>query len=78
MILLDVEMPDMTGVDVGRIMLEEDPDARILLTSGHTDQPVRDNLEKGTRFAGFLQTPYNIAALRGARADAMAGSADAS
>ncbi len=71
LVLLDVEMPGLTGVEAGRQILTRDPEACVLLTSGHTDQPVRDNLEKGTRFAGFLQKPYDLRSLRQAIAKAL-------
>jgi DNA-binding NarL/FixJ family response regulator len=50
LLILDICMPRLNGVDVGRQILKDDPAQRILvLTSVDSEQVVRDCLEAGVR-----------------------------
>ena len=52
-VLMDIGMPNLNGLDAARQILSVTPDARILiLTMHHTDQVVREVLSAGAR--GFL------------------------
>jgi len=62
MVLLDMVMPVMDGVDTFLKLRELDPEVKVLLTSGHTiEEKAEWLLERGAR--GFLQKPYTLDAL---------------
>jgi two-component system, cell cycle sensor histidine kinase and response regulator CckA len=56
LLVTDVVMPNMSGVELARRLIEQRPDVRVLYTSGYTDNPVVQR-ELGPGFA-FLQKPY--------------------
>jgi len=58
-VLVDMEMPGMTGVQVSALLRRIDPETPIILTSGYSSEL----FQMGEDFAGFIQKPYNIAEL---------------
>ena len=62
LLLTDVVMPDLSGPEVARRLLERRPDVRVLYMSGYTDDAV---LQHGvmTKEKPFLQKPFTPAAL---------------
>jgi signal transduction histidine kinase/CheY-like chemotaxis protein len=57
LVLLDMAMPDMDGVETFHALRKEDPGVRVLLTSGFSPEGrVQSLLEAGA--AGHLQKPY--------------------
>jgi signal transduction histidine kinase/CheY-like chemotaxis protein len=62
LVILDLDMPGMSGEQTQVELLQRAPDARIMFASGHAD-PQREHVvrERGAR--AFLQKPYEIAAL---------------
>ena len=62
LVLLDMVMPGISGLDVFRELLKIDPDVSVLLTSGfHGDERVREAISLGVK--GFIQKPYTMEAL---------------
>jgi PAS domain S-box-containing protein len=62
LVLLDMVMPVMDGVDTFIKLRELDPGVRVLLTSGHTiEEKAEWLLAQGAR--GFVQKPYTLDAL---------------
>jgi len=61
-VLLDMIMPRMNGRDCFEAIRKIDPDARVVLSSGYTNE---DDLEemRANGLSGFLQKPYRGAAL---------------
>jgi two-component system, cell cycle sensor histidine kinase and response regulator CckA len=59
LVILDLDMPGMSGEETQRQLLQRAPDARIMFASGHAD-PRREHTvrERGAR--AFLQKPYEI------------------
>ncbi len=60
--LIDVELPDMNGPDIGRLFLSHNPDLRILYMSGYEIK----NLRKSFKFPKplqFLKKPYRLETL---------------
>jgi PAS domain S-box-containing protein len=59
LIMLDMLMPDMSGRIVFEKIMEIDPDAKVLLSSGFSlNDQARGILEKGC--SGFIQKPFDI------------------
>ena len=63
-ILLDLEMPRMDGRETMARVLEENPAARIILTSGYADESADSATPCGN--VRFLQKPYTRADLSAA------------
>jgi len=60
--ILDMTMPELDGKQTFRQMRKIKPDARIILSSGYTEQEVTENLlEEG--LSGFIQKPYRLSSL---------------
>jgi CheY-like chemotaxis protein len=62
LVILDLDMPGMSGEATQVELMRRDPDARIMFASGHAD-PQREVVvrERGAR--AFLQKPYEIEVL---------------
>jgi CheY-like chemotaxis protein len=71
-ILLDMTMPRMGGEEAFHAIRLIDPNARVLLMSGFTEQ---DSTERfaGLGLAGFIQKPYELSGLKSAIQAALAG-----
>ena len=65
LVLMDLTMPRMDGREAFQALRRIRPDARVILSSGYTEQEsVRSIMGQG--LAGFLQKPYTLQALRAA------------
>lgn len=57
LVLLDMSMPRMSGIEVLAALLDVDPKAKVLVTSGFSlDEKVRRALDRGA--AGFIDKPF--------------------
>ena len=56
-VLLDMTMPGMSGAAVFQEILAIRPDARVILSSGYSEQEALERLDVG-RIAGFVHKPY--------------------
>ncbi len=72
MVLLDLTMPRMDGVEALRELRRLNPKVRVILVSGYTEEDVASRLAEGETF-GFLPKPYSSAELRGCLAVALKG-----
>jgi PAS domain S-box-containing protein len=62
LVVLDMTMPGLSGMDTFEALRSADPHARILLTSGYTqEQAAREAVARGAK--GFLQKPFLISEL---------------
>lgn len=62
LVLLDLTMPDMNGDEACQEILNQKPDARVLLTSGYNEmEATRRFADSGP--AGFIQKPYQAYSL---------------
>lgn len=57
-VMMDICMPRMGGLEAARVIKEYDPSAKIILSSGFTDQPLAD-----AKADAFLPKPYTGRAL---------------
>ena len=58
MVILDVWMPDMNGLEVQSVLRKDSPDTRIIFISGRDDPSVRQTALDGGAF-GFLTKPFD-------------------
>ena len=66
-------MPHLDGVETFREMRRLDPDVKVILSSGYNEQDSTQHFV-GKGLAGFIQKPYNIAALRNKLKEALSDS----
>ena len=57
LVVLDLSMPYLSGKEVFREMIKLDPEVRVILSSGYTEEHVKMQFE-GVKPAGFIQKPY--------------------
>lgn len=62
-VLLDMTMPNMTGEAVCLAIRSIDPDARIVVMSGHAEEDMLDRMAD-LNLSGFLQKPFNLESMR--------------
>jgi len=58
-VLLDQTMPEMSGKEVADALRAINPDVRIIITSGYSEEEVTSKLG-ATRVAAFIQKPYRL------------------
>ncbi len=56
-VILDLEMPVMDGIEVLSKLLEFDPAARVIMTSGYHEREIATRFS-GRGLSGFIQKPY--------------------
>lgn len=62
-VLMDLSMPRMNGHESFRAIRAIDPKARVILSSGYSEQDATQ-LTYGTHYSAFLQKPYGLSTLR--------------
>ena len=63
LVLLDWSMPEMDGEAVAFALHQINPDVKVLLSSGYSEEMVMDNFDVG-HIAGFVQKPYSFEQLK--------------
>ena len=63
LVLLDMTMPVVDGIEAFRQIIALDPNARVLLFSGFTEEDTSVDLT-AEGLAGFLRKPFTISGLR--------------
>lgn len=63
-LILDIKLPDMSGLDILRKMRELSPETRVIVNTGYVDQDIIDEAERLGRDA-FLQKPFDLEVLWG-------------
>ncbi len=62
LVILDLTMPNMSGAECFAVLREMNPELKVLISSGYSqDMGANDLLKAGA--AGFLEKPYSISAL---------------
>lgn len=72
LVILDLDMPILSGEETQLRLLEVDPHVRILFVSGH-DEPNRESAVHARGALGFLRKPCKVQVLLGAVSDALGG-----
>lgn len=72
LVILDLDMPVLTGEETQERLLKVDPGVRILFVSGH-DEPSREMAVHARGALGFLRKPCKVEVLLGAVSDALGG-----
>ena len=62
-ILLDMKLPDISGIQVLKICKEKYPAIKVIVITGYVDQQIIDEAERLGRDA-FLQKPFNLERLQ--------------
>jgi len=70
LVILDLDMPVLTGEETQDRLLTLDPSVRILFVSGH-DEPKRESAVHARGALGFLRKPCQVQVLLGAVSDAL-------
>jgi len=73
LVILDLDMPVLSGEETQDRLLAVDPQVRILFVSGH-DEPSRESAVHARGALGFLRKPCKVQVLLGAVSDALGGS----
>jgi signal transduction histidine kinase/ActR/RegA family two-component response regulator len=73
LVILDLDMPVLSGEETQDRLLKVDPEVRILFVSGH-DEPSRESAVHARGALGFLRKPCKAQLLLGAVANALDGS----
>ncbi len=58
LVLLDLTMPRLSGVETFHAMRQLRPDVKVVLSSGFDQQNATERLSEGEGLAGFVQKPY--------------------
>ncbi len=58
-VLVDVKLPDASGIDLLRACKEKSPHTKVIMVTGYVDQHIMDEAEALGRDA-FLQKPFDL------------------
>ena len=59
MIFIDVKLPDVSGVEVLKVVKEKSPKSKTVMVTGYVDQNVMDEAERVGRDS-FLPKPFDL------------------
>ena len=63
LVLLDMKLPDMSGIQILKVCKETYPATKVIVNTGYVDQNIIDEAERLGRDA-FLQKPFNLERLQ--------------
>jgi len=63
LIVLDMKLPDMSGIEILKICKREYPQIKVIVNTGYVDQKLIDEAEKLGRDT-FLQKPFDLERLK--------------
>ena len=62
-VITDIDMPEMSGVELGKKLLEKDSDCQIFAISGSNDF-LSNARNAGINFVDYFEKPFNFTALK--------------
>ncbi|EFL52278.1 response regulator receiver protein [Solidesulfovibrio fructosivorans JJ]] len=63
MVAMDITMPELNGIEATRLIMDADPEARIIIVTSHgQEQMVMDAIEAGAK--GYILKPVKLEKLR--------------
>jgi CheY-like chemotaxis protein len=62
LVLLDMTMPEMSGKEAVDALQAIDPDVKIIISSGYTEEEVGKKIGRA-KISGFIQKPYRVQSL---------------
>lgn len=72
LVVTDLRMPEMSGLELAQEMRQRDPQVKILITTGYSETEFYEYLENKT-IQGCLIKPFNLAAMGQSIASALSG-----
>lgn len=63
LMILDIKLPDMSGIDVLKVCKRVAPQTKIIVNTGYVDQKIIDEAESVGRDV-FLQKPFDLERLK--------------
>ena len=70
LVILDLTMPSMDGEQCFRELRQLEPDVKVIISSGYSEQEVVHKFS-GKGLAGFVQKPYKLSVLKEAIRDCL-------
>ena len=64
LVILDLIMPEMGGLEAFRKLMELKPESKIVLCSGYKEEHFKDELETGIQPVAFLDKPYQFSTMK--------------
>jgi CheY-like chemotaxis protein len=59
-VIIDMTMPNMDGIDTYKKLAEINPDIKVIFASGYTKEENQEKLEeRGIKFAKFIEKPFS-------------------
>lgn len=72
LVLLDLTMPEMDGLETFQALVEMDPTVRIMISSGYSAHEIAERFT-GEHFLGVIEKPYTLATLERRLSDVFQG-----
>lgn len=58
LVILDLSMPELSGAETFNRLCQMDPEVRVLLSSGYSEEDARSQLRRSDNLIGFIQKPF--------------------
>jgi len=62
-VILDYQLPDQTGMDIAKIILDKQPKQRILFASAYVEGTLKESIKTLNQIVELLQKPFSLKSL---------------